>query len=310
MKKVFSMIILIFLIGLMTIICISCSKNEKYDVVCTIYPQYDFCKQIAGEELKIKMLLPVGTDAHNYQLKTGDKMAIKNSKVFVYNGGESEQWVEDVKKSTDLSGTTCLELMDLVDLIPLEEDHDPEHTHTDGHEKEYDEHVYLSIRNAVVFCNKICQTLCDAFPDKKEFFISNCDKYVSELLDLDTQYEENLAGCAQKTMYFADRYPFAYLARDYGLQCVTPYKGCSTDRELTLKQKTDFKNAYHDGNARGVFILENGYEDLAKSVVSVNDGKIFRVHSCQTLSKSDLSDGKRYVDFMKENLVVLTEALA
>lgn len=304
-----SILFLILLVLPIMALTAGCTEQETYDVVCTIFPQYDFCREIAGDELRIKMLLPAGTDAHNYQLTISDKMAIKNSKLFVYVGGESEKWVNDIIKSTDLSKTECLKLTSLVELIRLTEDaHDHDHDHE--HVNEYDEHVYLSIQNAAIFCDDICGKLCDLFPGKEELFRENTEKYISKLNFLDSQYQEKLSSLSTRTIFFADRYPFAYLAKEYDLQCVTPYHGCSTDMELTLKEKTDFKNAYLNSNARGVFVLENGYDDLAQNVTSANNGKIFRMHSCQSLSIEELEEKKSYLSIMSENLHVLTEALA
>ena len=310
MKKGMIACVVVFLF-ICAVLSVGCTQdNETYDVVCTVFPQYDLCRQIAGEKLKIKMLLPAGTDAHNYQLTISDKMAVKNSKVFVYIGGESEGWVTEILESTDMSGVQCIAWMDNCSLLSRkEDDHDHDHEHEHGHNAEYDEHVYLSVKNAIAFCGVLCEQLCTVFPDKSEEFKQNSQRYVSELVSLDAQYAETLSTKTNKTMYFADRYPFAYLANDYALDCVTPYHGCSTDTEITLKEKTDFKTAYAASGAKGVFVLENGYEDLAKSVTSECGGKIYRVHSCQSLSKEELDSGLRYLDIMRSNLTVLSEAL-
>lgn len=306
MKKIFALIMTVFMMFFAVSIFAGCETEDDCDVVCTVFPQYDFCRKIAGDELTVKMLLPAGTDAHNYMLTTKDKSAIKNSKLFVYIGGESENWVKDVIKSTDLSHTALLNLSEKVELIYPNEDHDHE-----GHEHEeyFDEHFWLSIKNGIALCNEICAEMTKAFPEKAETLNRNCQVYTSELSALETRYAEELVEVKNNTMFFADRFPFAYLASDYGLNCRSLMHGCTTDTDITPVELIKFKEEYKQSGATGVFVLESGDSSIAESIVNECGGKIYRLNSCQTVTKNDLQSGRGYLEIMTGNLETIKEGL-
>lgn len=306
-KKIIVTICLIILIAGMLSLQ-ACGDHETYDVVCTIFPQYDFVKQIVGDELKVKMLLPQGTDAHNYELKYSDKRAIQNSKLFVCVGGESERWVEDVKKSTDLRNVSVLKLMQHADLIPIADEHEHEHEE-EGEYDDFDEHVYLSVKNSIAFVRVLQKEISRLYPEKEPTFRGNADALVNVLKALDEEYEAVKKESTEKTFFFADRYPFAYLMRDYDWVCVTPYKGCSSDLEISAADKVQFAEAYENSVAKGVFIIENGNKELANSVLRNKPGKIFELHSCQTVSKKEMQENVHYSDLMRKNLNVIKEYL-
>lgn len=301
--------VLIFIVLVCVLVAVfifySCVETEKYDVVCTIFPQYDFCRKVAGDELKIKMLLPAGTDAHNYELTTRDKSAIANCNLLIYVGGESEKWVKDVYKSVNSTKIVWLDLSKQVGLLNADHDHDED----DGHAHSFDEHFYLSIRNAIILCNSIKNALVSLFPDKAEVFNANYTEYVSKLASLDTLYEETFFNMNDKIAYFADRYPFAYLFRDYGIECNSLFGGCSTDTEITAQKKIDFEKAYKASGKSGVFVLENSNTKVAQNVIEKCGGKIYTLDSCQTITKKDIENGVGYYDKMKKNLDVLKEGL-
>ncbi len=303
-NKVLIFIVLVCVLVAVFIFC-SCVETEKYDVVCTIFPQYDFCRKVAGDELKIKMLLPAGTDAHNYELTTRDKSAIANCNLFIYVGGESEKWVKDVYKSVNSTKIVWLDLSKQVGLLNAGHDHDED----DGHARSFDEHFYLSIRNAMILCNSIKNALVSLFPDKAEVFNANYAECVSKLASLDTLYEETFFNMNDKIAYFADRYPFAYLFRDYGIECNSLFGGCSTDTEITAQKKIDFEKAYKASGKSGVFVLENSNTKVAQNVIEKCGGKIYTLDSCQTITKKDIESGVGYYDKMKKNLDVLKEGL-
>lgn len=306
MKKILPGVLIVVCIISAVFGLISCGEVQKYDVVCTIFPQYDFVRNIAGDSLSVKMLLPAGTDAHNYELTTRDKSAIANCSVFIYIGGESEKWVKDVRKSTNISKSIWLDLSKKVGLMDAVHDHEDEH---DDHEETFDEHYYLSIRDTVDLCNAIAEELSSAFPEKKGEFEANCKEYVSKLKDLDTLYEETFAEMNDKKAYFADRYPFAYLFRDYGIECDSLFGGCSTDTEITAQKKIDFEKAFSLSGKSGVFVLENGNTKVAQSIVEKCGGKIYTLDSCQTVTKKELENGTGYYEKMKKNLDVIKEGI-
>lgn len=301
-KKIIAAVLAAVLVIFTVSFLAACESGTVCDVVCTVFPQYDFCRKIAGGELSVKMLLPVGTDAHNYMLTTKDKSAIKNCKLFVYIGGESENWVKDVIKSTDLSEVSLLNLSEKTELIYPTDEHE-------DHEEGFDEHIWLSIKNSIILCRAICEKMAELFPDKKEIFYRNCKDYISELGELETRYAEELSEAEQKTLFFADRFPFAYLVADYGLNYRSVLHGCSTDTVISPIDKIKFSEEYKSSGASGVFVLESGDDSLAESVIRECGGKIYRLNSCQTVSEAELKSGKGYIEIMSENLEALKEGL-
>ena len=307
-KKTIALFILTVLIGALVGIFSACNNIEiKYDVVCTIFPQYDFCRQILGSEEGLALLLDYGKDAHSYELNLTDKKNIENSKVFFYIGGESEKWVDDVKISTQSTNVNMICLSEGLDLIPLihsGEDIKEQHEHTES----FDEHVFLSIKNSIKMCKTIYDNLCKIYPNKKEQMEANYNKYISELTILDTLYTETITNLNNKIMIMADRFPFIYTARDYGINCYAAFDGCSSDMEITIGKKIELQKKYSEMNLPGVFIIENGNRELANSIMGDRIGKIYELHSCQTVTKFE-SENDTYLTLMRKNLNTFVEGM-
>ena len=290
-----------------TLTFVSCKNtdNGDCDIVCTLFPQYDFCRQIMGTDENIKLLLNYGTDAHNYELTLSDKVAIKNSKAFFYIGGESEKWVNKLFESDSSIIEKSVNLSEGLDLIPINHSHEETE---DEHEDLFDEHVFLSIKKSILMCEKIKDKICSLYPEKKNEYEHNFEEYVSELNDLDNLYDVTIKGAKSKTIIVADRFPFVYTARDYGLDYYAAFDGCSTDSEISISTKSMLKTKYEELNLPGVFIIENGNVAFAESVMENRKGKIFKLHSCQTITKEE-SINETYISLMKRNLDALSEGL-
>ena len=309
-KRIIYILLLIFASIFAQSFLYACENTHKeYEIVCTLFPQYDFCREILGKEDGIKLLLDYGKDAHSYELTLTDKKNIENSKAFFYIGGESEKWVNDVKNSTDLSTTKMICLSEGIDLIPIIHsddisDNDNEHMH----EQMFDEHIFLSLKNSIKMCENIYKTLCEIYPEKVDELTVNYDNYISKLTSLDTQYKETINKLKNKTMIMADRFPFIYTARDYGIECYAAFNGCSSDMEITIGKKLDLQKKYLELNLPGVFIIENGNKDLANSIMGSKGGKIYELHSCQSITKQE-SNEETYLTLMNRNLNVFKEGL-
>lgn len=307
-KRVLKLLLIVCLIlinGSISLLMVSCNnKNEdKCEIVCTLFPQYDFCRQIMGTDENVKLLLNYGTDAHNYELTLSDKMAISNARAFFYIGGESEKWVNKLFESNPSFIAKSVNLSSGLNLIPINHSHEE-----DEHEKTFDEHVFLSIKNSIAMCEKIKEKICSLYPDKKAEYERNYKEYISKLNDLDNQYRDTIQNAKNRTIIVADRFPFVYTARDYGINYYAAFDGCSTDSEISMSTKANLKKKYEELDLQGVFIIENGNVDFAKSVMENRMGKIFKLHSCQTITKEE-SVNETYVSLMKKNLEVLSEGL-
>ena len=216
--------------------------DRKLNIVTTIFPEYDWTRNILGNreaDVNLTMLLDNGTDLHSFQPAVKDIMKVSSCDLLIYVGGESDQWIEDALESAQNKEMKTINLMEVLgDTIKEEEtvegmqDSEHEHGHEDEHahegedEKEYDEHVWTSMRNASVICDVIAETLEEMDPENKEIYASNAATYQAELLNLDTEYQNTVDNAKQDTLLFADRFPFRYLVDDYGLNYYAAFSGC------------------------------------------------------------------------------------
>ena len=329
MKK----LICTLLVLLLTVSCIagaSASADKKINIVTTIFPIYDWVREITGDTLSdigLTMLLDSGTDLHSYQPSAQDILKVSSADLFIHVGGESDKWVEGVLASAmnpDLRKISLVEAMgedikmeEIVEGMEHDHDHDEEeHDHEeedhDHEEEEADEHVWLSLRNAEKFVYVISEAMADIDPENAGTYRNNAAAYIEKLAALDTEYAQAVDSAAYSTLLFGDRFPFRYLADDYGLDYFAAFSGCSAETEASfqtvvfLAQKTD------ELDLPAVLTIENTKTRIAETIVSTakkKDLKILVMNSMQGTTSSDVKAGATYLGIMESNLDVLKEAL-
>ena len=215
-------------------------KDERLLVVTTIFPYYDFVRQIAGDKVKLKLVVPAGMDSHSFEPTPADMIAMQEADVLICNGGEMEQWVKKVLGSLDTSHMKVLTMMDYVDVV--EEEHvegmeEEEHRHEDGFEMhiEYDEHIWTSPVNAQAIVKIISRTLSEADPREESRFENNTQAYLKELKDLDSRFRQVVNQGRLHMIVVADKFPFRYFADEYGLSYRAAFSGCSGDTEPSAR---------------------------------------------------------------------------
>jgi len=298
-------------------------KNDKLKVVTTIFPEYDWVSRIAGDNADVTMLLDKGVDLHSYQPTADDIIKISNCDMFIYVGGESDEWVENALKEAVNENMVVINLLDTLGDSAKEEElaegmeheHDEEDEYNDEHgeeEIEYDEHVWLSLKNAIFFCGHISDKLCEMDPENREFYTSNSESYTEKLRELDKQYEDAVNSSENKTLLFGDRFPFRYLVDDYGLSYFAAFAGCSAETEASfetivfLAEKTDelgLNSILHIESSDGSIA-----ETIKKNTKSKNQ-KILTINSMQSVTSKDVETGLTYLSIMENNLDILKEAL-
>jgi zinc transport system substrate-binding protein len=311
MKK----ILLIILSAMLCLSLFACKRvapadTEKLSIVTTIFPPYDFARAIAGDRARLTMLLPPGSESHSYEPTPKDIITIQGCDVFMYVGGESDEWVRDVLDSMDTSRMKIVTLMDCVSVVEeelvegmQEEEEEP------GGEPEYDDHVWTSPKNAKLIAQKISDALCGADADNADFYKSNTAAYLEKLDALDAQLQAVVSGGVRKTLVFGDRFSFRYLAQAYGLEYFAAFPGCSTETEAsaaTVKFLIDKINAE---NIPVVFHIEMGNERMANTIAEATGARVLLLHACHNITKKDFEAGKTYLDIMTENVSALKEAL-
>ena len=216
------------------------SSDGKLHIVCTIFPQYDWVRELTegAQNVEVTLLEDSGADLHNFQPSAADKVSILNSDLFVYTGGESDDWARTLLENAE-KDVRSLDLIEALGERALTEEEGIEESgeHDHAHEDETDEHIWLSLKNAEVLVSAIADELCAVDEESAALYQSNAASYLAELSSLDEAYEETVASAARTVLVFADRYPFRYLAHDYGLTCYAAFSGCSAESEAGIGGK-------------------------------------------------------------------------
>jgi len=303
------------------------TKDKKIKIVTTIFPEYDWVMQILGDKADkadVTMLLDKGVDLHSYQPSTADIAKISEADVFIYVGGESDEWVEDVLKEAKNKKLKVINLMDVMGdkakeeevkegMQPEEEEHAEEAK--DGKEQEeveYDEHVWLSLKNAKIFTKKIADVLSEVDKADAKTYQANYESYAKKLDDLDKKYADAVASAKNKTLVFGDRFPFRYLVNDYGLDYYAAFVGCSAESEASFETVTFLAKKIDELGLGNVLTIEGKNHKIAKTVVDNTknkDQKVLTMDSMQSTTSKDVKDGATYLGIMEKNLEVLKEAL-
>ncbi len=323
-------------------------KEGQLKIVATIFPEYDWVKNVLGDragDAELTMLLDTGVDLHSYQPTASDILKISTCDLFIYVGGESDGWVEAVLKEAKNKDMVVINLLEaLGDAVKSEEvvegmqeeEHDHDHDHEDGEdhdddhddhedgdddhdghdhddeEVEYDEHVWLSLRNAGILTECISSALQKIDPDHAETYKKNAKAYIEKLNALDAEYKSAVSQATCKTLLFGDRFPFRYLTDDYGLTYYAAFVGCSAETEASFETITFLSNKVAELSLPAVLTIEGNDHKIAQTIVNntpSKDQKILSMDSMQGTTAKDVAAGKTYLSVMESNLTVLKDAL-
>lgn len=284
------------------------ATGEKLKIVTTLFPQYDFAKQITGDLADVTLLLTPGAESHTYEPTPKDMLKIQNADIFIYVGGESEVWVEDALKSAKSDDhIKTLRLMDYV--TPIEEAHHDSVHDDSNHDEMYDEHIFTSLRNSKIILDKISEEICAQDSKNSSTYRENTDVYMDELANLDEKFTDLTANAKRKTVVFGDRFPFAYFANDYGLDCHAAFSGCSSETEASSATISELINIVKSESIPTVFYIEFSSQAIADKIADATDVKTALLHSCHNISKEDIEKETSYADLMEQNYKNLLEAL-
>ncbi|MEG1441078.1 MAG: metal ABC transporter substrate-binding protein [Oscillospiraceae bacterium] len=289
------------------------SEKQKINVVSTIFPSYDYVREISkGCNVELKMLLKPGTESHSYEPSPNDIVTIQNCDVFIYNGGESDVWVDYILETVDNPNMRVIKLMDCVKKVE-EVAIDGMHVHennSSNEETEYDEHVWTSPLNAIEIVKNITNTLIEIDPQNSEIYNKNSKDYISELLNLDNKIRDIIKNSKKDTLIFGDRFPFRYFTDEYGLKYFAAFPGCSSESEPSAKTIAFLVDKIKNENISYVMYTEFSNHKIADTLALETGAKIVRFHSCHNISKMDMDNGVTYIDLMEENCKILREALS
>lgn len=296
-------------------------ETQKVKVVTTIFPEYSWVKEIAGAQEKnveITLLAKKGVDLHSYRPSVEDILKIANCDLFIYVGGESDAWVEKALQEGKNPKRKTINLMKLlgervreeetVEGMEKEKHHDKEH----HDEVEYDEHVWLSLKNADMICRAIAEDLAALDSQNAAAYRANYEAYSKKLAALDAQYKDAIAKAPVKTVLFGDRFPFRYLADDYGLTYFAAFKGCSAETEASFETVAFLARKTEELKLPAVLAIEGRQHKLAQTIADntkSRNQKILTMNSMQSVTEDEVKNGASYLKVMEANLKVLKEAL-
>ena len=299
------------------------TKDNRFKIITTIFPIYDWTRCVLGDNSNnadLIMLLDSGVDLHSFQPTVDDIVNISNCDVFIYVGGESDEWVEAALRSAVNKDMIVINLLDaLGDRVKEEElvegmqgEEDEEGAEEDEEEKEYDEHVWLSLKNAAYLTERIAGALTEADPANAETYMTNANAYISELEKLDAAFEAAVAQSTRDTLLFADRFPFRYLTDDYGLKYYAAFVGCSAETEASFETMVFLTNKVNELGLSVILTIEGNNKKIAQTIKSntkTKDQRILEMNSLQSVTAADVRNGISYLSVMEANLEVLKEAL-
>ncbi len=300
--------ICMMVIGAMLLCCTGCGNTPNSSapaVVATIFPGYDLARQIANGRVGVTMLLPPGGEVHGYEPSLAELALVQQCDVFIYNGGDGDRWVEDLLASCDTSRITVIRMMDHVELLAAGEEHHQQH-HQHTHD-EADEHIWTTPANGAAIAKVIYEGMKSRLPEYEESFDRGYHSLKEQLTDLEQGYEV-LRKDALPTLVVADRFPFLYLAHEYGLDYIAAFSGCSSNTEATLSSVAALMEQARESRSSKV-ILHTEFSDrvLANTVAQGVGGTTALLHSCHNVTKEEWNSGVTYTGLLEQNLTVLKE---
>ena len=319
MKRLTALILAVFMAVTVFAGCSSApaKDNGKLKIVTTIFPEYDWVRNITAglDDIDLTLLVENGTDFHSYQPTAEDIVKISNCDVFIYVGGESDKWVNDALKGAVNKEMTVINLLDELGTKAKEEE-TVEGMQGDSDKKEdepeLDEHVWLSLKNASLLCGKISDKLSEKNAENKEIYSKNTEEYLKKLNELDAQYKSVRDTAKYDTLIFADRFPFRYMLDDYNLKYYAAFSGCSAESEASFETVAFLSKKLDELKLPALMKIDGSDGKIANTVLQTSNqknAKILELDSMQSVSKQEIEGGKTYLDIMKNNLDVFTQAV-
>lgn len=330
MKKIAAFAMLVLAAALALVAC-SAESNEKapaqkkVSIVATIYPQYDWLKNILGDRLdamNLKLLIKNGTDLHSYKPSAQDIAAIASADMVVYVGGESDEWIEKALSATPKAGRVQVNLMEalgdrvkeeeIVEGMQAEDEHEHEH-HEHAEEAENDEHVWLSLKNAEILVKTLADAIAKVDSVHATEYHMNAALYVAKICALDAQYRAATDGVAFKTILFGDRFPFRYLVDDYGIKYFAAFVGCSAESEASFETVAFLAGKMDSLALPAIFTIDGSNGKIARAILDASkkskETPVLTLNSMQSVTDAQMQSGVDYLSIMRENLEVLKKAI-
>lgn len=288
-------------------------SSDKLSIVTTIYPAYDFARQVFGDTAEVTLLLKPGMESHSYDPSAKDALTISECDLFIYNGGESDQWVVDILEGA--SDVKTLRMMDVVELHEeeitegMQHEHD-EHCDHEHETEEYDEHIWTSPENAIKIVRAVEGAACEINPDASEEYLNASKEYVQQIEALDKSFEQLFEG-EERYFVFGDRFPLLYFFEEYDLGYYAAFPGCGSNTEPSIKTMTFLSDKLKgDDVIPAVFCIELSNCEIAQTLADEAQLQVFEFHTCHNITADDFEAGETYVSLMQRNYDTLKQILS
>lgn len=286
------------------------------NILCTVFPVYDWVREITkgADNIEVELLVDSGVDMHSYQPAAADIVKIASCDLFIYVGGASESWVEDVLKSTSAVDRSVLRLMDCLtdDMKICTDKHNHSESHLHENTDKYDEHVWLSLINASVFCSDIYRKIVEIDPMSREQCLINKMDYTDALKELHFYYSDMFDKLPNETLVFGGRFPFAYLLDDFDIKHYAAFEGCSAESEASFETVVFLAGAIDDLGVSSVMTVKGDSDSIAKTIIQntkTKNQQIIALDSMQSVTRKDIDGGATYFTIMQDNLDAIKVAL-
>lgn len=284
------------------------SSSEKIKIIATIFPQYDFAKQIGGDKVEVSLLLTPGTETHSYEPTPQDIINVNKSNLFIYTGENMEPWADKIAQGID-TDTIILDASKNINLMKTEHDESEEDEEEHHHEHEYDPHIWLNPQNAIVMVNNITEELCNIDSENQEYYKQNAQDYIKKLNALDEEIQNTIENSETNKVAFGGTFAYMYFVDRYNLEYATAYDSCGEDTEpsvANVKKVIDFIN---ENSLPVVFYQEHSSGKIADSISSETGAQKLVFHTIHNVSPDELANNETYISIMKKNLENLKTAL-
>ena len=293
--------------------CTTETKKKSFNIVVTNFPCYDFVRAITknDQDISIKMLIKPGMDSHSYEPSPQDMVAIKESDLFFYVGGESDEWVDSLL--ADMDSKRIVKMLDLVSHLQHEEHvegmEEEKHEEHDEHEEEYDEHVWASPKNAMEIVSGLNKRMCALDQKHASKFDENTENYIKQIASVDSSFKQIVKQAKRKDIVVGDRFPLLYFAKEYGLTYSAAFPGCSEQTEPSASTISYLIDKVKKDHNPVIFKIELSNGQIARTISEETDAKVLTIQSMHNVSAEDFDNGETYVSIMRKNAKAVKEAL-
>lgn len=298
MKKLILLAALLLALGAM-----ACAEGGL-NVVAANFPCYDFARQVLGDRGSATLLIHPGVEVHSYEPSPADILEIGGADLFVYIGGEGDAWADGILAGFGDDGPAALRMMDAV--TPLEEEGGESHAHE---APEYDEHIWTSPKNAEAMVAALAEALCGLDPENAGDYRAAAEDYIARIDAIDAAFREAVEDGARRELVFADRFPFLYFTREYGLDYAAAFPSCTADTEPTPQTMLALIQRVEQDGIPAIYTIEMSTQAVARTVSEETGAKILTLHSLQTVTQDEFEAGESYVSLMWNNVEAVREGL-